>query len=287
MPKQVLDIGPALEAEFLWFNQIRSAKIPEHKKAWFRSTAFRQAVSMAINRADLCRIAFRGHAIPAVGPYPPANKIFFNSSLKPRVTDVERAKKLLAGSGFTLRNGILQDSKGNAVTFTLVTNAGNRAREQLAALIQRDLKPLGIQMNIVSLDFPALIERLVKTYEYDACLLGLVNIDPDPNGLMNVWLSSGANHQWNPKQPVPETPWEAEIDKLMRAQASAVNEADRRAAFNRVQQIIYEQEPFIYLLHPNALAAASPNVKNLRPGTFRPQLLWNAETLESLRRPGS
>lgn len=289
LPRQVLDIGPGMDSEFLWFNQNRNARIPEHKKEWFRSAAFRRAVSIAINRADLCRVAYRGHAIPAVGPYPPANKVFFNSSLKPHTQDLNKARKLLAGAGFTVRDGALRDAKGNPVAFTIMTNAGNRIREQLAAMIQRDLKPLGIQMNIVTLDFNALIERMVKTFEYEGCLLGLVNVDPDPNGQMNVWLSSGANHQWNPRQPSPETPWEAELDKLMRAQASAPSENERRAAFNRVQQIIHEQEPFIYLVHPSALAAASPRLKNLQPAPLRPQLLWNVEMLElaPARQPGT
>src|SRR3954471_20941242 len=69
-------------------------------------------------------------------------------------------------------------------------------------------------------------------------LLGLVNIDLDPNGQMNVWLSSAANHQWNPNQPAPATPWEAEIDRLMRKQAATVDDAKRKPLFDRVQQIV-------------------------------------------------
>ena len=49
-----------------------------------------------------------------------------------------------------------------------------------------------------------------------ACILGLLNSDLDPNEQMNVWLSSSENHQWDPSQKTPATYWEAEIDKLMR-----------------------------------------------------------------------
>ncbi len=100
---------------------------------------------------------------------------------------------------------------------------------------------------------------------------------------MNVWLSSGANHQWNPRQPKPETAWEAELDKLVNQQASSTSSRERQALFNRAQEIIYEQEPFLYLVHPNALAAVSPVVKGLRPTILRPQLLWNIETLKVIR----
>lgn len=286
LPGQGRDLGPALDQEFMWFNQIRSAKIPEHKKEWFRATAFRRAVSLAIDRADISRIAFRGHAVPAAGPYPASNKLFFNPALRPQKVDIAKAQQLLRSAGFVRSGETLRDARGNPVAFTIVTNAGNRMREQQAALIQRDLKALGIQINIVTLDFPALLERIGKTFEYEACLLGLVNVDPDPNGQMNVFLSSGANHQWNPKQAKPETPWEAEIDALMRKQSSAAAENERRSSFNRVQEILYEQQPFIYLVHPNALAAISPGVKHARPGTLRPHLLWNVEMLYVPRRGG-
>ncbi len=50
----------------------------------------------------------------------------------------------------------------------------------------------------MTLDFPSLIERITRTLNYEACLLGLVNVDADPSELMNVLLSSASNHPWNP-----------------------------------------------------------------------------------------
>jgi peptide/nickel transport system substrate-binding protein len=161
----------------------------------------------------------------------------------------------------------------------VITNSGNKARARIASIIQQDLAKLGIRLNVVTLDFPALVERISRTYSYEACLLGLVNVDPDPNGQMNVWLSSAANHQWNPRQTSPETTWEAEIDRLMRLQASSPSYEKRRASFYRVQEIVAEQAPFVYLVTKNALAAADPKVKNLVPSALLPQLLWNAQRL--------
>jgi hypothetical protein len=74
---------------------------------------------------------------------------------------------------------------------------------------------------------------------------------------MNVWLSSSENHQWNPQEKSPETSWEAEIDKLMREQASSSDPRKRKKSFDRVQQIVAEQAPFIYLVNRNALSAVS------------------------------
>ena len=75
----------------------------------------------------------------------------------------------------------------------------------MAVLIQQDLRKIGIKASIVTLDFPSLIERITQSFSYEAAILGLTNVDLDPNEQMNIWLSSAENHQWNPSQKSPET----------------------------------------------------------------------------------
>jgi peptide/nickel transport system substrate-binding protein len=173
----------------------------------------------------------------------------------------------------------LVDAAGHIVKFSILTNAGNAARLKMATLIQQDLAALGMQVTVVTLDFPALIERLLHTQDYEACLLGLSNVDPDPNAMMNIWLSSSPNHQWSPSEKTPATPWEAEIDRLMNLQASSLNDAERKRAVDRVQQIVAEQEPFIYLVYPNILYAVSPRLEGVQPAVLAPRLMWNVERL--------
>ena len=64
-PQLVHDAGPSLDSEQLWFNEVAKSPIPAYKKNWFRSANFRRAISEAINRDDLSRIVFHGHAQPA------------------------------------------------------------------------------------------------------------------------------------------------------------------------------------------------------------------------------
>ena len=212
------DAGPSLEAEMIWFNQVAAAPIPAHQKQWFRAQGFRRAVSEAIHREDLCRVVYHGHATAGAGPISPANRLWFHQGLKPHAFDPRGALGRLEAEGFRRERGGLVDRQGHAVEFSLITNAGNKSRERMAAMVQQDLAQIGIRLNVVALDFSSLLERITRTFHYEACLLGLVNVDLDPNGQMNVWLSSSSNHQWNPRQKSPETPWEAEIDRLMTAQ---------------------------------------------------------------------
>jgi len=278
-PNLVHDAGPSLDSEQMWFNQVAKAPLPDYKKKWFRSTNFRRAVSLGINREDLSRVVFNGHARPAAGPVSPANRFWFNSNLKPDPYSPDSALKKLQLDGFRLAGGTLRDAAGNAVEFSIITNSGNKYRERMAVLIQQDLRKIGIKVSVVTLDFPSLIERISQSFNYEAAMLGLTNDDLDPNAQMNVWLSSSENHQWNPQQKTPETPWEAEIDQLMRAQASASDPHKRKKSFDRVQAIVAEQAPFIYLVNRNALSAISLSVQGAAPVILRPQTYWNAERL--------
>jgi peptide/nickel transport system substrate-binding protein len=278
-PQMAFDAGVSLDSEEMWFNQVASAPLPDYKKGWFASPRFRRAVSSSIRRDDLARVVFRGHAQPAVSFISPANKFWFNQGLRPHSSDQKGALDLLAQDGFRLQGGLLRDRSGHAVEFSLITNAGNKDRERMAAMIQQDLSAIGIRLNVVTLDFPSLIERITRTFNYEACLLGLVNDELDPNAQMNIWLSSAENHQWNPSQKSPATAWEAEIDRLMRLQAATLDMNKRKQAVDRVQQIVWEQEPFIYLVNKNALSAVSTNVHHVEPVALRPQVYWNIDQL--------
>jgi peptide/nickel transport system substrate-binding protein len=278
-PALVHDAGPGLDSEQMWFNQVANAPIPAYKRTWFRSTNFRRAISEAINRNDLCRVVYGGHAQPAIGPVSPANKFWFNAKLRVPAYDPAGALRLLQQDGFRLDGSSLRDREGHAVEFSIITNAGNKARERMATMIQQDLAKIGVNVHVVTLDFASLLERITESYNYEGALLGMVNVDLDPNEQMNLWLSSAENHQWNPRQKSPETAWEAEIDRLMKQQAATFEPAKRKSSFDRVQEIAVEQQPFIYLVNKNALSAVNATVANANPVVLRPQTYWNIETL--------
>ncbi len=278
-PGSVRDNGPSTDVEFLWFNQAAASPLPAYKMEWFRSRNFRQAISRSIDREAICRLVFHGHGRPALGPFSPANHFWFDARLKPTVFDTAAALKLLARDGFVKKKDTLFDAHGNAVEFSVVTNSGNQIRARMAQMMKEDLWVIGVKLNIVALDFPSLLERITKTFQYEACLLGLTNVGLDPNEMMNVWLSSSEDHGWNPSQKTPATPWEAEIDGLMRGQASTNDPVKRKAQFDRVQQILSEEAPYIFLVHRNSLSAVSPRLMGVRASALFPATYWDIEHL--------
>jgi len=203
-----------------------------------------------------------------------------NRSLPKPARSIDRARQVLKEAGFAWNpDGALIDPKGQPVEFTLVTNAGNAERIQIATIVQEDLKQLGIRVGVVTLELRALLDRIFTTHDYEACVLGLGGGDADPNGEMNVMLSSGSTHLWNLRQPQPATPWEAEIDMLMRRQLTTRDAQVRKRLYDRVQELVAEHLPMTCLASPSVLVGAKKGLGNFRPTVLEHHALWNVEEL--------
>jgi peptide/nickel transport system substrate-binding protein len=275
------DLGPGLEYSFLVFNLNTEGKLDNvaKKQAWFRNVAFRRAVSAAIDRRGIARLVYRGRATPLGTHVTPGNKRWVNTALAAPVRSLSRARELLSGAGFTWdADGALRDPSGAPVEFTMVTNAGNAVRVKIASVIEDDLRQLGMKAQLVPLDNRALLDRIFQSHDYDTAIMALGTGD-DPNNEMNVWLSSGATHMWHLGQAAPATPWEKEIDDLMRRQLVTLDPAERKRLYDRVQALVAENLPVVTLVSPNLLVGAKKGLGNVRPAVLDHYVLWNADEL--------
>jgi peptide/nickel transport system substrate-binding protein len=281
--RRLQDLGAGLDYAFLFFNlnDVDAAKLPEvaRKQAWFKQTAFRQAVSAALDRQGMVRLVYEGRATPLAGHVTPGNRLWLDTALPRPQRSLARARELLGRAGFVTRNGQLRDAAGTPVTFTIVTNAANAARVQMATIIQDDLREIGMQAQVVPLENRALLDRVLKSHDYDAAVMALAGGDADPNGEMNVWVSSGPTHLWRVGAPAPMGPWDKEIDDLMERQLVTLDGAARKRLYDRVQQLVAENLPMIPLVSPNVLVGAKSGLGNFRPAILDPQVLWNVDEL--------
>ena len=282
------DAGPGLEYNFLFFNlnDLGEKASPDlaRKQKWFRDVKFRQAVSAAVDREAIVRLVYQGRGAALWGPVTPGDRRWIDLSIPHSPRSLDRARTLLKDAGFSwssAANGeaTLLDPEGKPVEFSILTSASNADRTKMATLLQEDLKQLGMHLQIVPIEFRSLIDRVTQTKEYDACLLGLAGLDADPNSDLNVWLSSGGTHLWNPSQSHPATPWEAEIDRLMEQQLSTPGHDQRKKLYDRVQEILAENQPMIFLASPDILVGAKNSIANLHPAVLEPYVLWNVEQL--------
>jgi peptide/nickel transport system substrate-binding protein len=287
--KQCLyDVGPGLEFVFLLLN-MNSLDATKHaditaKEQWFRDLKFREAVSLAMDRKGMVRLVYGGRATPIWGNVSPGNKLWLSANVPHPDRSIDQAKALLKSDGFSWdANGALLDNQKHPVTFTVIVSSSNAQRTKIATIAQDDLKQLGIDVKVVPLEFRALVDRVMNTHDYDAVLMNLVNGDVDPTPEMALWRSAGEMHLWDMGEKAPATPWEAELDKLMESQMTTTDYATRKKLYDRVQELVAQNLPLVFLLSPDILVGSQSTVGNFRPGILDPYALWNVD--EQFLRP--
>ena len=279
------DLGPGLEYDFLFFNlnDLTGKKLPQirQKQPWFQDLRFRQAVSAAIDREGIVRLVYNGRGTPLWSQVTPGNKLWLDASLAHPPQLLDHARELLKSAGFSWNSsGSLIDAQGRPVEFSILTSSSNAERSKMATIVQDDLTQLGMNVHVVSLDFGAMVDRLLNSFDYEAAVMSIGSGDSDPTAEMNVWLSSGETHLWNlTEESKPATPWETEMDKLMNQQLITLNYARRKELYDQVQQIVAQDLPVICLASPHILVGAKNRVGNFHPAILAPYALWNVDQL--------
>lgn len=291
------DLGPEYLARFFWFNlnkvqpPLPGETLPTGKRvgdsfadpvkyAWFNNPVFRRAVSHAIDRDAIIQSALFGYGEKSWSQVARTNKQWFNPDLVHYDYNVEESKRLLASLGFKDGNkdGVLEDSHGNPVAFTLKTNADNVTRVATGNFIKDDLAKVGIKMTLAPVDFNSLITNIRNDFNYDAILLGIGGaVPPWPSNYGNVIRSGGITHFHFIRQQKPATPEEARIDRLMDTIVTTIDVPTQQAAWKQIQTIWNEQSWNIWLPSLKIKVPMSNKFGNAAPSVITPRIIWNID----------
>ncbi|MFI5395701.1 MAG: ABC transporter substrate-binding protein [Candidatus Binatia bacterium] len=279
------DVGLDTGSQFVAFNRNPQHFIHDGKRdprlAWFTDLNFLKALAHAVDKQSMIVNCLNGYGKPAVAEISPENTLYHNPQLQDYAYDLNEARRLLKEGGYIDRNGdgVIEDGAGNPIEFTLNTNAGNQVRERMCSMLKEDWTKLGMKVNYRPLDFTTLVEKLDHTFDWDAVLIGFSGTT-EPNNGANMLRSSGNLHLWNPNQPAPATPWEAEIDKLLDRGSREVDVQKRPQYYWRIQEILHEQLPLIETVRATQFSAYKRSIQNFRPtawGLYRSELIRIAE----------
>lgn len=282
------NLGPDIATNFLWFNlnpgKDKDGKpfLEPYKLAWFKDVRFRRAVSHAMDREGMIRTALQGRGNAQYGLITTANKRWYDPNVPKFEYDPEKAKSLLDEMGLKDRNGdgVREDASGHKVEFVLYTNSENTIRKNLGQVAKDCLTKVGISCVFQPIEFNTLISHIRDDHKYDSIILGLTGgVPPDPALSQNVYRSSGVTHQWYPQEKTPATPAEAQVDKLMDVVVQEPDSVKRKAAFDKVQEILADQQFTVGLAREPLLVAVRNRVKGVRPSVLRLHVMFNLEEL--------
>ena len=239
------------------------------KSPLFSDMRVRRALAHAINKKDLVKGALLGQGEPTIGPYKP-DSWAYNHDVVDYPHDMEKARALLAEAGWVKGASGYLEKNGAPFSFTLLTNQGNEDRITTAVLLQYQLQQLGIEVKLRTLEWSAFINNFVTPGHFDAVVLGWT-IPHDPDNYA-VWHSSSVGTALNFIGYANE-----EVDRCLEAARSTLDQAERKTYYDRIQEILHEEQPYSFLYVPYALAAIQKRFRGIEPapaGIFYDRDKW-------------
>ncbi|MEH7239123.1 glutathione ABC transporter substrate-binding protein [Bacillus sp. JJ1562] len=220
-----LDRVSSTRMDYLGFNM---------QKAPFDNEKVRQAIAMAINKEDIVDGILDGQGLAAIGPLAPT--VVGNSQeLEPLAYDVEEAKKLLAEAGFE-----------DGFKTSLQVNTGNAERENIAKLIQAQLAPIGIEVEIDLIEWGTFLEK-TAVGEHELFILGWTTVTGDADyGLYALFHSSMFGEAGNRAFYKNDR-----VDELLDLARTEADQEKRNVAYKEISEILIKESPMVYLQHPD------------------------------------
>lgn len=262
------------EYDYLGFNNIDVESYAKNKKllphALFGNPTIRKAITLAINRQSILKEFLLGSGQLMVGPVAPIFKSVIDDSLKPAEYNIAEAKKLLLKEGWKDSNGDgIIEKNGRNFSFVLSVPSGNPLRTYTATVIQNNLKAVGIDVRLETLEPAALFEKMFKK-ELNAWIAGWGV--PIPLDLKPYWYSKFEIANANVSSYINK-----DIDIILEKLDMKISEQEREKYLKTFQKIIFENQPVTFLFWVDNLVGYNKRIKNIQInplGAVQKSWLW-------------
>ncbi|MFC1667347.1 peptide-binding protein [Candidatus Omnitrophota bacterium] len=226
----------------------------------FQDLNVRQAINYAVDKDEIIRGVLLGLGRVATGPFIPESWAY-NKEVEPTNYDPQKARMLLRESGWQDQDGDgILEKNGLRFSFTIVTNQGNEQRRMVAEIIQKRLKDVGIEVKIKIIEWSAFVSEFIDKRRFDAVLLGWgLSLDPD---MYDIWHSSKTREgEFN---FVGYS--NAEVDSLLLEGRRVFDPQERARIYRRLHEILYEEQPYLFLYVPDSLPIIHKRFKGIEVG---------------------
>jgi peptide/nickel transport system substrate-binding protein len=235
---------------------------------FFGSSNVRKALSYAINREEILKENLHGYGQLSFGSVSPIFKSYYNNRLEPYEFNPTKAKQMLTKEGWIDRdqNGILEKNNLD-FSFKLYIASGNPRRMYAATIVKNNLKAVGIDVTVETMEMGSFINRLFE-HELDAFMAGwtvAIPIDLQP-----YWHS---DFERSPFNLVGYS--NPEVDSILNELENETKQRTKIALYKKIQELLHQDEPVTFLYWLNVITAYNKRITNI---TINPlgaiQLCW-------------
>ena len=245
---------PGLSYGFLYFNLLDGASARPHPVLGNRDV--RRALTQALDRRAMLRNVWDSTAAIGVGPF-----IRASSAADTTIAQIgfDRAA---AARGFdalgwrdTDADGV-REKDGRPLAFTVIVPSTSSPRVKYAALIQEQLRGVGVKVAIEQLDFGAFSERLAAG-TFDAAV-HVWQVDPSPGTVRQMWGAAAVRAKKGMNYGSYVNPvFDAQVDSA----TGAFDVATARTHFRRAYEAIVADAPAVWLYEPSPAAGVHRRVQ--------------------------
>ncbi|WP_032122507.1 peptide-binding protein [Clostridium amazonitimonense] len=235
----------------------------------FQDVRVRQAFMYAINRSLMVDKLLEGRGevvnapmLPTLWGYPKA------SDINDYAFNIDTAKNLLKEAGWEDRNndGVVENETGEKMHLTLKCPVGSKTREQSAVIIQESLKQIGVEIEILTMEFSTLMEEVVSNHEFDLYMMGnTLSLDPDPKPF---WHSSAATDKKGVQGYNIVSYKNDKVDQLIEKGLSTLNQEERQGYYEEIGKILNKDVAQVYLFLQTNEMMYNGKLKGYEPSTF-------------------
>ena len=226
--------GPQVSMTYLGFNM---------KKAPYDNPKVREAISYAIDQKPIIDTVFLGAAEPANSIL--GKNIFAYYDVEKFTQNIEKAKALMAEAGYP-----------DGFKAKLWVN-DNPVRRDTAVILQDQLKQIGIDVAIETLEWGAFLDGTARG-EHEMFILGWVNTarDPDMYELVSTSTMGAAGNRSFYSDP--------EMDKMLAAGKIELDPEKRKEIYKEIQIKIRKDIPMYMIAYPLQNVVTQKNIKNFK-----------------------
>jgi peptide/nickel transport system substrate-binding protein len=209
----------------------------------------RRALAHLVDVDILIERGFFGLATPVNGPVLPS-KSYYAKDLPIIPLDLDEAQRLLSEAGWEDTNNdgtVDKEIDGERVEMKLeyIVTPGGRFGEILSALLKDNAEQVGIDITIVEREFRTMMSEDVATRNFQLFGAGARGL-PIPDDFKQLWHTDSNTPSGTNRVQFGN----AETDALIDAIRVELDEEKRNTMYREFQEIVYEEQPMIFLFVP-------------------------------------